>query len=246
MRIRQLESILVDLPTIRAHRLANQTVTRLTLVVLRLRTDDGLEGLGEATTIGGLSYGEEAPETIKVVLDEYVAPLLVGQDAGAVGTLMASLARQIRGNRLAKSAVETALLDLKGQLLGVPVSDLFGGARTETLEVAWGLATGDPDADVAEAEEMLAEGRHRLFKIKVGARDPNADVARVEAVIGAIGTRARVRIDANQAWDEPVARRAIERLEAAGMELDRAAGGTTRPCRPRPPQPALQRAADGG
>lgn len=219
MRIRQLESILVDLPTIRAHRLANQMVTRLTLVVLRLRTDDGLEGLGEATTIGGLSYGEEAPETIKVVLDEYVAPLLVGQDAGAVGTLMASLARQIRGNRLAKSAVETALLDLKGQFLGVPVSDLFGGARTETLEVAWGLATGDPDADLAEAEEMLAEGRHRLFKIKVGARDPNADVARVEAVIGAIGTRARVRIDANQAWDEPVARRAIERLEAAGVEL---------------------------
>jgi muconate cycloisomerase len=99
------------------------------------------------------------------------------------------------------------------------VSDLFGGARTETLEVAWGLATGDPDADLAEAEEMLAEGRHRLFKIKVGARDPNADVARVEAVIGAIGTRAGVRIDANQAWDEPVARRAIERLEAAGVEL---------------------------
>ena len=98
MRIRQLESILVDLPTIRAHRLANQTVTRLTLVVLRLRTDDGLEGLGEATTIGGLSYGEEAPETIKVVLDEYVAPLLVGQDAGAVGTLMASVGWKIFEN----------------------------------------------------------------------------------------------------------------------------------------------------
>jgi muconate cycloisomerase len=219
VRIRQLESILVDLPTIRAHRLANQTVTRHTLVVLRLQTDDGLEGLGEATTIGGLSYGEEGPETIKVVLDEYIAPLLVGQYSGAVGTLMALLERHVRGNRLAKSAVETALLDLKGQLLGVPVSDLFGGARTETLEVAWGLATGNPAADLAEAEQVLADGRHRLFKIKVGAGDPEVDVARVEAVAAALGTRARVRVDANQAWDEPVARRAIERLEAAGVEL---------------------------
>jgi muconate cycloisomerase len=219
MRIRQLESILVDLPTIRAHRLANQTVTRQTLVILRLQTDDGLEGLGEATTIGGLSYGGEAPETIKIVLDAYVAPLFVGQDAGAVGTLMALLERHVKGNRLAKSAVETALLDLKGQLLDVPVSDLFGGARTDRLEVAWGLATGDPDADLTEAEQLLADGRHRLFKIKVGAGDPEADVARVEAVAAGLGARARVRIDANQAWDEPVARRVIERFEAAGVEL---------------------------
>lgn len=215
MRIRQFESILVDLPTIRAHRLANQTVTRQTLLVLRLRTDDGLKGLGEATGIGGLSYGEEAPETIKVILDTYVAPLLVGQDAGAVGRLMACLDRQVRGNRLAKSAVETALLDLKGQRLGVPVSDLFGGARTGRLEVAWGLATGDADADLAEAEQALAEGRHRLFKIKVGAGEPEADVKRVEALAEGLEARARLRIDANQAWDEPVARRTIERLEAA-------------------------------
>jgi muconate cycloisomerase len=136
-----------------------------------------------------------------------------------VGLLLALIERHVRGNRLAKSAVETALLDLKGQLLGVPVSDLFGGARTETLEVAWTLATGDPHADLAEAEQVLAEGRHRLFKIKVGAGDPEADLARVEAVVAALGTRAYVRIDANQAWDEPVARRAIERLEAAGVEL---------------------------
>ena len=122
MRIRQLESILVDLPTIRAHRLANQTVTRLTLVVLRLRTDDGLEGLGEATTIGGLSYGEEAPETIKVVLDEYVAPLLVGQDAGAVGTLMASLAILVYRTPLGTAMRATAQNAQVAGLMGIDIN----------------------------------------------------------------------------------------------------------------------------
>jgi muconate cycloisomerase len=219
MRIRELETILVDLPTIRPHRLANQTVTFQTLVILRLRTDEGLEGLGEATTIGGMSYGEEAPETIKVALDTYIAPLIVGRDPRRIGETMALVERHVKGNRLAKSALETALLDLTASTLGVPVSALFGGARTDTLEVAWGLATGDAARDREEAERVLEAGRHRLFKIKVGAGDHRADTDRVAAVKKALGERASVRIDANQAWDEPTARQAISRLEVAGVDL---------------------------
>ena len=90
MKIISLESILVDLPTIRAHKLARQTVMQQTLVILRLRTDSGIEGLGEATTIGGLSYGEESPEGIKSALDTYVSPLLIGQNPSRINHIMAS------------------------------------------------------------------------------------------------------------------------------------------------------------
>ena len=219
MKIDHIEAILVDLPTIRAHKLARQTVTVQTLVIVRMRTDRGIEGLGEATTIGGLSYGEECPESIKTAIDAYAAPLLLGLDPLATGSAMALLDRHIVANRLAKSALETALLDIKGKAMGVPVSDLFGGARAGSLEVAWGLATGDADKDIAEAERVQALKQHRIFKIKIGAGAIDADVRRVAAVKAAVGSRASVRVDANQAWDELSARRAIAGLQDAGVDL---------------------------
>ena len=55
--IEQVQAIIVDLPTIRPHKLAMHTMQQQTLVILRLRCSDGVEGIGEATTIGGLAYG---------------------------------------------------------------------------------------------------------------------------------------------------------------------------------------------
>ena len=219
MKITQIETILVDLPTIRAHKLARQTVNAQTLVIVRVRTSEGIEGLGEATTIGGLSYGEESPEGTKLTIDTYIAPLLTGADPCATGAAMALLERHVVANRLAKSAIETALLDIKGKVLGVPVSSLFGGAQATALEVAWGLATGDAAKDIEEAERALEGKRHRIFKIKVGAGAVDADVSRVAAVKAALGSRASVRVDANQNWDEVTARRAIAGLQDAGIDL---------------------------
>ncbi len=65
--IQSLESIIVDLPTIRPHKLAMHTMNRQTLVILRLRCSDGIEGLGEATTIGGLAYGSEARRASRAI-----------------------------------------------------------------------------------------------------------------------------------------------------------------------------------
>ena len=80
-RIESIEAILVDLPTIRAHKLAMTTMMRQTLVIVRLVCGDGITGIGEATTIGGLAYGEQSPEIIKSAIDVYMAPLLQGMDA---------------------------------------------------------------------------------------------------------------------------------------------------------------------
>ncbi|WP_244121125.1 hypothetical protein [Burkholderia gladioli] len=60
---------------------------------LRLRPSEGIEGIGEATTIGGLSYGEESPEGIKLTIDTYLAPALVGLDASNINAAMPSSTR---------------------------------------------------------------------------------------------------------------------------------------------------------
>jgi muconate cycloisomerase len=219
MKIVSLESILVDLPTIRAHKLARQTIMQQTLVVVRVRTDEGLEGLGEATTIGGLSYGEESPESIKSALDTYVTPVVIGQNPRHINLIMAEVDRHVAGNRLAKSALETALFDISGKHLGVPVHQLLGGRQTESMECIWGLASGDTGKDIDEAERVLSQRLHRGFKIKVGSRDAESDIAHVSKIAKAVAGRASLRIDANQAWDEITATRAISALEAAGVSL---------------------------
>lgn len=215
----RVESFLIDLPTIRPHQLSMAVMQRQTMVVVRLTCSDGVDGLGEATTIGGLAYGEESPEGIKLTLDRYLVPAVLGRDATSVNGAMAALHQVARGNRFAKSALEMALLDAQGKRLGVPVSTLLGGAVVDSLPVLWTLASGDTARDIAEAEELLAAGRHRMFKLKVGRREPAQDVAHVAAIKRALGDRARITVDANQAWSESVAKRAIHALQEAGVDL---------------------------
>ncbi|MEM5458700.1 muconate/chloromuconate family cycloisomerase [Paraburkholderia phytofirmans] len=218
-QITSVEAILVDLPTIRAHQLAMATMQQQTLVIVRLRSSDGIEGIGEATTIGGLSYGDESPEGIKLTIDTYLAPAIVGQDATNINDAMLKLSKVARGNRFAKCAIETALLDAQGKRLGVPVSTLLGGAVRKTLPVLWTLASGDTQRDIDEAETLLAERRHNTFKLKIGRRSVRDDVAHVSKIKAALGERAKVTVDVNQAWNEADAALGIEALEAAGIDL---------------------------
>ncbi|WP_020656033.1 muconate/chloromuconate family cycloisomerase [Massilia niastensis] len=217
--IREIETTLVDVPTIRPHKLSVATMNTQTLVLVRIRCDDGIEGWGEATTIGGLAYGEESPESIKANIDTHIAPLLEGMDAGRVAVAMAKLRKSVQGNRFAKCAIETALLDAQGQRLGVPVSELLGGRVRDALPCAWTLASGDTAKDIAEAETMLDKRRHRIFKLKIGARSVKEDVDHVLAIKRALGERASVRVDVNQAWSELDAVRGIAALEAGGIDL---------------------------
>lgn len=217
--IQYIETFLLDVPTIRPHKLSVATMNTQTLVLLRLRCADGIQGWGEATTIGGLAYGEESPESIKTNIDTYIAPLVIGMDAAQPAKAMAKVRKAIQGNRFAKCALETALLDAQARRLGVPLSELLGGRVRDTLPVAWTLASGDTAKDIAEAEHMLEIRRHRIFKLKIGLRSVDDDVAHVLAIKRALGDRASVRVDVNQAWRESDAVRGIARLEAGGVDL---------------------------
>jgi muconate cycloisomerase len=219
LQIETVDTFLVDLPTIRPHVLSMTTMHRQTIVVIRLRCSDGITGIGEGTTIGGLSYGDESPESIKLAIDTYIAPLLSTCDPSRVGQTMAKIGRAVVGNHFAKSAVEIALLDAQGKRVGLPVSELLGGRHRDALPIAWTLASGDTTKDIDEAERMLDLRRHNIFKLKIGKRAVGEDVAHVAAIKKALGDRASVRVDVNQAWDEARAARGMAQLEDAGVDL---------------------------
>ncbi|RXR30474.1 muconate/chloromuconate family cycloisomerase [Sphingobium fluviale] len=219
VRIERIEAILVDVPTIRPHVLSVATLKAQTMVIVRLYCADGIIGLGEATTIGGLAYGEESPEGIKLAIDTYLAPQIIGMDANRPAKAMAAAQAVAVGNRFAKSALEMALFDALGIRRGLPLSELLGGRLRDHLPVLWTLASGDTKTDIAEAEAMVAARRHKTFKLKIGKRPLKDDVDHVAAIKRALGDDVSIRVDVNQAWDEPTAKRGIAMLADAGCDL---------------------------
>jgi muconate/chloromuconate cycloisomerase len=219
MKITAVETTLLDIPFVRPHHLSFGTIAEANFVLVRLRTDQGLEGLGEAVTLGGPTWGEESVESIQATIERYLAPELIGQDPFGIEAINQRLARRVRGNLFARSALEMACFDLLGKALDQPLYNLLGGLVRDRLPLSWSLAIGDPAAEIAEAERLMAQQRHFIFKIKVGEQAPETDVRRVGEIARALDGRARLRVDANQGWDELTALATIPKLEPLGVEL---------------------------
>lgn len=216
---KSVETILVDIPTIRPHKLSVATMQTQTLVLVKVTTTDGFEGWGEATTIAGLNYGEESPESIKVNSDTYFAPLLKSIQNQNIAQTLRFIRKTINGNRFAKCAIQTALLDIQAKRLGVPLSELLGGRLRDRLPVLWTLASGDTEKDIAEAKKMIELKRHNIFKLKIGANPLQQDVDHVIAIKKALGSEVSIRVDVNRAWTEREAVRGIQQLQEGGIDL---------------------------
>jgi muconate cycloisomerase len=158
--IERIETRILDIPTIRPHKLAFGAISRQSPVIVQLWLANGACGFGEAATIGGPSWNEESPESILHAIEGHLAPALLGQPGGQFGAALARMDLACRGNAFAKSAVEMALIDAVARTLGVPAWQLLGGRRHTSLPLAWTLASGDVARDVEEAQLRLqAEDR---------------------------------------------------------------------------------------
>lgn len=217
---KSVETILVDIPTIRPHKLSVTTMQTQTLVLIKIITEDGIVGWGEATTIGGLNYGEESPESVKANIDTYFKPLLLSIKAPLnVAQTLKLIRKSINGNRFAKCAIQTALLEIQAKRLNVPVSELLGGRIRDRLPVLWTLASGDTDKDIAEAKKMIELKRHNTFKFKIGSNPLQHDVDHVIAIKKALGPEISVRVDVNRAWSELECVKGIQQLQDGGIDL---------------------------
>lgn len=217
--ITKIDTWIVDLPTIRPHVLSMISINRQVIMLVFVHFSDGVIGTGEGTTIGGLAYGDESPEAMKLTIDQYCAPLLLNQVAQDPCRLMALLSQHVVGNHFAKNALETALLDGAAQRAGQPLSTLLGGRYRSHLPVLWTLASGNTESDIDEALTMIDTRRHDTFKLKIGKRTLSQDVAHVAAIKRALGSNASIRVDVNQAWDSVTALRGARMLADAGVDL---------------------------
>ena len=219
MAIRSIETTIVDVPTVRRHKLSSLSVTAQSYVVVALRLANGVQGIGEAATLGGPRWSEESVESIKANIDAYLAPALIGARADRFEAARSRMDEAAKRNNAAKGAIKSALFDAVGKTLGVPAVQLLGGAVRDSVPVLWTLASGDPGQEIEEAEKKLAARLHKTFKVKIGAQAPEADLARMRKLATALEGRASLIVDANQAWDETTALHCLPVLAELGVRL---------------------------
>jgi muconate cycloisomerase len=219
LTISEIKSTIVDVPTVRKHKLSSLSVTAQSYVIVELRLGNGVIGIGEAATLGGPRWSEESVESIKATIDTYLAPALIGSAADRFEAARVRMDEAAKRNNAAKGAIDSALFDAVGKTLGVPVVQLLGGVVRESVPVLWTLASGDPLQEIDEAERKIAAGLHNTFKVKIGAQTPEADMARMRRLAGALEGRASLIVDANQAWDETTALRCLPVLAEIGVTL---------------------------
>ncbi|MCA0326520.1 MAG: muconate/chloromuconate family cycloisomerase [Proteobacteria bacterium] len=217
--IERIEARILDIPTIRPHKLSFGVIQRQSPVIVQVFLKSGATGFGEAATIGGPSWNEESPESILHAVEQHLKPALEGQDGARFEALLARMDLACKGNAFAKSAVEMAVIDAVARQHGLPAWQLLGGKQHERLPLAWTLASGDIERDLQEAFDLLERRVHALFKIKIGAREPAQDVAHVGRIARELQGRARLTIDVNQAWSGAVARQHLPTLVEAGVSL---------------------------
>jgi muconate cycloisomerase len=218
-RVEAVRTTLVDLPLYRPHQFRDSTMDVQGVLLVRVRTRDGVIGVGEGVVPGGPWWGGESVETMQVVVDRYLAPLVVGADLTRLPALRDRMDRLVAANPFAKCALETAMWDAWARTLGLPLYALLGGRCRDSLPVTWAIGAADPEVVVEEAVAKVESDGHASIKLKMGAREPVADVARVEKITSSLVQVTSVRVDLNGAWDELTATRLLPRLEQAGIDL---------------------------
>src|SRR5258708_22364968 len=218
MKLADLRVVRADIPVRRPHKMSFTTLETVNFVFVRLETSDGLVGWGEAACLGGPTWSEESAESVAATIARYIAPWLIGRDPTAIEALRIEMARRVQGNPFARAAVEMALWALAGRALGVRVYRLVGGRVRDRVPLSWSRAVADPSAEIDEAHARIALGQ-RIFKVKTGAGALADDVERVRRLREAVGPAISLRVDANQGWDRPTARRAVRALEPYGLDF---------------------------
>jgi D-galactarolactone cycloisomerase len=169
--------------------------------LIQVRVDDGLVGIGSA-------YSH--PDLVQIIVEDHLAPFLIGSDAADVEGLwerMYSLTRWYGRKGAAISAlgaVDVALWDIRGKAVGKPVYELLGGTKDEVSAYASGLLwQEDLDVLVAEALAHIADG-FELMKMRLGG-GAAYDRRAVSAVLDAIDGRARLAVDGTHRYSPQAA-----------------------------------------
>lgn len=194
MKIASIELREIRLPLIHFFETSFGRTTERRILLARLRDEEGVEGWGECTAGEGPFYSEEWVESAWWAIKNYLAPMTIGREVENAADVFGVM-KAVRGNRMAKAAIETACWDIAARRANLPLWRLLGGERAE---IACGVSIGiqdTPEALLEKIEREVSAGYQRI-KIKIKPGWDVEIVKRVRAAFPAIG----LMVDANSAY----------------------------------------------
>jgi L-alanine-DL-glutamate epimerase-like enolase superfamily enzyme len=182
--------------------------------LIRVTASDGTYGWGESVT---------RVVSMHRIVDDQLRDSLIGRDVFDIDGYhravdaqeMLAVERLWHWNPI-RAAIEMALYDIQGKILGQSLSQMLGGSKRDSIPTVKNIGIGSPEQAAESAARYVAEG-YSLVKARVGG-DPKVDEARLAAIRGAIGDDVLIRIDANQAWTWKEAVNLIQRYSDYGIE----------------------------
>ncbi|HEX4043704.1 MAG TPA: enolase C-terminal domain-like protein [Xanthobacteraceae bacterium] len=218
MKIKAIEAIAVGLPMKKPVQMAGETVARADNVLVRIESEDGVVGWGEAASAPVMT-GETVASMMAAV--ELMTPDLLKRAADDFSGVASAMAARLYGNTGAKAAIDIALHDLVGRATGRPVYALLGARARRRMPVLAVIGSPDAAADLHDAQERWAAG-YRAFKIKVGLGTAAADGARTRGICSVLkraGEPCLVSADANQGFTVDDAIAYVRALGDCGLDF---------------------------
>ena len=216
----KIEKILVhvvNIPAKAVHSHGSGDVGGVNSAILEIVTDSGITGWGEASPWPVFTGTTEANSA---ALHVHLRPHLIGGNPLHVEKHLNMADKVVVHCSEAKAALETALLDIIGQITGLPMVELVGGRHCDAIPMSFSVANADFDTDLEDIAKLYEDGV-RLFKLKTGFSEHAFDVMRLEKLREIYGDLVSLRIDYNQglaAYDAIRTLRDIEAFQPAFIE----------------------------
>jgi L-alanine-DL-glutamate epimerase-like enolase superfamily enzyme len=212
LRITGIDIFRASIPMVAPFRIALGVISEAEYLFVRITTNGGVSGWGEATPFPPITGDTQA---INAAAASDLARLILRKDPLDIEGRVAEMARFLAFNSSVRAAFDMALHDVAGKVAGLPLYTLLGGGRRSlTTDVTVGL--GEPEVMARQAAELARSGVPTI-KVKLGTTVAE-DVQRIRSIRAAIGDELPLRVDANQGWDFPTAVGVLTRLSSSGIE----------------------------
>jgi muconate cycloisomerase len=218
MKITGVELFHIAIPFARPYKLSRLYGTRhdAEAVIIKVHTDEGIVGLGEADPFN--PFSEETPATVMVVTRDQLAPQLLGQNPTHITAIESKLDVAVHGNLLARGAINMALFDIAGKANDVPAYMLLGGLHQSKLSLLSPVGSGTPEEDAASIQQGIDNG-YQTVMIKMGTLPISDEIRRMIAAHETFGGQIKMIVDANQGWTVTETMRFIDGIGSSCPDL---------------------------